>query len=218
MWNADNIPLEITENTIPETLEPILIDNVLKTNIGIINDSLVRNNPKLKKLFLQKGELQIQKNLSVNNLLPKVNLEYNFLNDNLDSSFNTSNYKSGLEVSIPILMRKERSSLKLAKIKLSEIDYEIKQERLGLLNKIKMLNEQVLSYNLQAKELSDLVLNTKQLVEAEQKKFELGEGSVFLVNYREVKYIESQIKETEVYYNLFLSKSSLFRILNTSLD
>ena len=73
----------VTENTIPETLEPILIDNVLKTNIGVINDSLIRNNPKLKKLFLQKGELQIQKNLSVNNLLPKVNLEYNFLNDNL---------------------------------------------------------------------------------------------------------------------------------------
>ena len=63
-----------------------------------------------------------------NNLLPQINLDYQFLNNSSApiSQLNTSNVKSSFEGEISNFLRKERAEVKLSKFKLQDIDYEKK--------------------------------------------------------------------------------------------
>ncbi len=216
LWLENNLPLELEQNMIPDSLTITKIDLVLNSSILNIDDELIENNPKLQALQLKKEGLILDKRLKTNNLLPKVDLEYNFLSSDYEDTetFNTSNYKTGLNMSFPLFLRKERGDLKLAKLKLQDIEFDISANRVSIKNKIQSTMQEIESYTKQYNILLDLVSDYKQLVNKEERKFTLGEGSLFLVNYREVKLIESQLKKTESEYKLFNSKSNLLRILN----
>ena len=64
--------------------------------------------------------LEIERKLKFNKLLPTIEGEYNFLSGSLgnDNAFGLDNYKAGIKVSVPIFIRKERSDLKLSKLKI----------------------------------------------------------------------------------------------------
>ena len=49
------------------------------------------------------------------------------------------------------------------------------------------------------------------MLKAEDRKFFLGESSLFLVNYREVKLIEAKLKAIELENSFFKTKASLFK-------
>ncbi|MEP0212963.1 MAG: TolC family protein [Cellulophaga sp.] len=216
LWLQNNLPLEIEDAIAPDVTTINSINTVLNSAILNTTDELVENHPKLKELQAKKEILTIDKRYKTNNLLPKVDLQYNFLSSdyqNLDS-FNTSNYKTGLVVSFPLFLRKERADLKLAKVKLQDLNFDIMATKVSLSNKIESSLQEIESYNNQFKILNNLVLDYKKLVHTEERKFSLGEGSLFLVNYREVKLIESQLKEIDTEYKLFLSKSKLLSTIN----
>lgn len=216
LWLEDNLPLELQENINPDVNTINAIDIVLTNSILNIEDAL-ENHPKLKTLELKKDILTVDKRLKSNNLLPTLDLQYNFLTSDFDqpNSLNTSNYKSGLKFSFPLFLRKERADLKLAKVKLQNVDFDISATEVNLKNKIEATLQEIASYESQYDILYDLVDDYNQLVKSEERKFTLGEGSLFLVNYREVKLIESQLKKIDTEYQLFNSKSNLLRVVNT---
>ena len=73
--------------------------------------------PKMQSLDFKVQSLEVEKRLRANMLLPRVDLQYNFLTGTPDigRSFNTADYKGGLNVSMPLFLRKERGNLKLSK-------------------------------------------------------------------------------------------------------
>jgi len=213
LWLENDLPLELEENMIPDNLTIQKIDIVLNSSILNIDDELINNNPKLQQLQLKKESLVLDKRLKTNNLLPVIDFQYNFLSSNNTETFNTSNYKTGLNMSYPLFLRKERADLKLAKLKLQDIEFDISANKVFLKNKIQSTLQEIESYTAQYNILLNLVKDYEQLVKSEERKFTLGEGSLFLVNYREVKLIESQLKKIDSEYQLFNSKSSLLRVL-----
>jgi outer membrane protein TolC len=217
LWLNSNIPLELNENIVPDTNTINTIDIVLNNSILNTNEFDVKNHPKLRELEVKKEILTIDKRLKTNNLLPRVDVEYNFLTTEYDNinSLNTSNYKSGVNINLPLFLRKERADLKLAKLKLKDVDFEISATKVSLLNKIEATIQEIDSYNTQYRLLTELVNDNQKLVKSEERKFSLGEGSLFLVNYREVKLIESQLKKIDNEYQLLSSKSNLLRVINT---
>ena len=50
------------------------------------------------------------------------------------------------------------------------------------------------------------------LLRGEERKFELGESSLFIINSREAKLIESQVKEIVLENKLLGAKSELYKI------
>lgn len=216
LWLQNNLPLEITDAITPDTTTINSINTVLNSSLLNTTEELVENHPKLKELQIKKNILTIDKRYKTNNLLPKIDLQHNFLSSDYKNlnSFNTSNYKTGLAVSFPLFLRKERADLKLTKVKLKDIDFDIMATKVNLSNKIESGLQQIESYNNQHTIIKDLVKDYKKLVYTEERKFNLGEGSLFLVNYREVKLIETQLKEIDTEYNLFLSKSKLLSVIN----
>ncbi|WP_299780894.1 TolC family protein [uncultured Formosa sp.] len=217
LWLENNLPLELKDSIVPDIQTIDVIDVVLNSSILNSTDELIENHPKLQELKLKEDILTVDRNLKKNNLLPIVNLEYNFLSSDYEhlDTFNTADYKSGLKVVFPLFLRKERGDLAMAKMKLQDISYDISLTKVTLKNKIEGTIQDIASYEIQYDLLLDLVLDYKNIVKSEERKFSLGEGSLFLVNYREAKLIETQLKQIDSEYQLFNKKSELLRVLNT---
>ncbi|MBP1840973.1 TolC family protein [Formosa algae] len=217
LWLENNVPLEIRDSIVPDVETINVIDVVLNSSILNSTDELIENHPKLQELQTKEDILTVDRNLKKNNLLPIVNLEYNFLSSDYEQldSFSTADYKSGLKVVFPLFLRKERGDLALSNMKLQDIAYDITVTKVTLKNKIEGTIQEIASYGIQYDLLQDLVFDYKNIVRSEERKFSLGEGSLFLVNYREAKLIETQLKQIDSEYQLFTKKSDLLRVLNT---
>ncbi|MBT8317829.1 MAG: TolC family protein [Lutibacter sp.] len=217
LWLEDNLPLELEQDIVPDANTINTIDLVLNSSVlNIENDDFIQNHPKIKELQFKQESLLIEKRLKLNNLLPKIDVEYNFLSTDYENinTFNTANYKSGLNISLPLFLRKERGDLALAKLKLKDIAFDISATEVSLKNKVNATVQEIDSYRKQYQILKNLVINYKQLVTSEERKFSLGEGSLFLINYREVKLIETELKRIDAEFNIFISKSNLSRVIN----
>ncbi len=180
---------------------------------------LVTNNldthPKLKSLDYKYESLDIERRLKANQLLPTIDLQYNFLTTTPDisNSFNADNYKSGVNISVPLFLRKERGELKLAKVKLQDTDYERISTKLTLKNKIIAIQNELQSFELQNELTENVITDYEQLVSAEERRFFVGESSLFLVNSRESKLIDSKLKAVELQNKFFKTKALLFNNL-----
>ncbi|MFC2110010.1 TolC family protein [Bacteroidota bacterium] len=216
LWLENNLPLELEAYITPDINTVHTIDIVLNSSVLNSTETLIKNHPKLQSLRLKKERLAIDKKLKTNNILPKIDFQYNFLSPNYNNTdyISLSNFKSGLNISFPLFLRKERADLKLAKLNLENIKYDIAATQISLKNKIESSIQEMESYTVQDSILRDLVNDYKKLVKAEERKFNVGESSLFLVNYREVKLIESQLKQVDTEYKLLNSKSSLLRVVN----
>lgn len=216
LWLEDNIPLELEDRILPDVNTPLYIDQVLNLRTLENNNTIVNNHLKIQSLEYKKENLIIDKRLKLNNLLPKIDIEYNFLTSKYQDivNFDTNNYKAGLNFSVPLFLRKERSDLKLAKLKLQDIDFIISSNKANLSNKINAIRTEINSYKTQNKTLNNLVTDYERLVKAEERMFVLGEGSLFRINYREVKLIETQLKAIDTYNKYLKSKASLYKLIN----
>ena len=213
LWLNENTPIELKENIIPDLKTVTVINKTF--NIALFNDENfdIENHPKIKSLGFNIKSLDVNRRLKLNNLLPRIDFQYNFLSANKEqiNSFNITNYKAGLNFSIPLFIRKERGELKLAKIKLQDKELENDATKVVIKNKINAIQQELASYILQNNFTLKIVRDYGLLLQAEERKFFLGESSLFLVNYREEKYIDSKLKAINLENSFVKAKASLFK-------
>lgn len=215
LWLNNNTPVEIEANVVPDENTLDRIDLILNTSNFDIEGFDINEHPKLKSLDYKIKSLSIEKRLKRNNLLPQIDLQYNFLSQTpeIARSFSTAAYKSGLNVSFPLFLRKERGDLKLAQIKLQDTRFDLQDTRLSLRNKISAVNQELASYTTQTNFTTAIVEDYSKLLTAEERKFTLGESSLFLVNSRESKLIDAKLKAIEIENAFLKTKANLFNIL-----
>ena len=215
LWLNDNTPVEITDRIIPDVNTFESIDATLNTSALNIENYEIANHPKLLSLDYKYQSLSIEKRLKLNNLLPQIDLQYNFLSQTPEvaRSFSTSAYKSGVNINFPLFLRKERGDLKLAKIKIQDTKFEIQNTKVSLKNKIDALTMELDSYILQNDLTVTIVNDYSIMLSAEERKFFLGESSLFIVNSREAKLIDAKLKAIELENSFFKTKANLFNVL-----
>jgi len=214
LWLKDT-PLEMEENVEPSNPSVATLRSSLKIKEINNNTTIVSNHPKLKKLDYKIESLEVDKFLKKNKLLPKLDLQYNFLSTQYEqiNTFNTANYKAAVNISFPIFLRKERGDLKLAKIKIQDANFYRISETLNIKNKIKAILVEISSLDKQNILVQAIVKDYKTLVNAEKRKFFLGESSLFLINSREKNLIDAQLKENSLMIKQLLSNARLFNEL-----
>lgn len=214
LWLNNNTPIEISDNIIPDVNTHNTIDLVLNTSLFNIEDVDLENHPKLQSLDYKFKRLTIEKRLTLNNMLPKIDLQYNFLSQTPEvvNSFSTSAYKSGLNISIPLFLRKERADLKLANLKLQDTEFEIKSSKVILRNKLEAINQELESFLVQNTYIQSVLNDYMAMFNAEERKFFMGESSLFLVNSRESKLIDAKLKAIELENSFFNAKANLFNV------
>lgn len=215
LW-IDNIPLELKGSTVPDLNTEKVANSILGIEEFSFDTFVIDQHPKLQSLDYKRASLKVEKNLQLNNLLPTVNLKYNFLNQTTEifNNLNPENYKAGVQVQLPLFLRKERAALKLANFKLKANEYDQLQTQLSLKNKITAIEKEIESYSYQLILSNEIVSDYQKLLQAEQRKFELGESALFYIITRESKLIENQLKAIDAEYNLLVSKGKLFNVLS----
>ena len=217
LWLENNIPIELQPTMQPDINTVNIVDQVLYTSPLDVESTNLENHPKLRILENKYEIQQIEKRLMKNNLLPQIDLEHNFLTQQIANvnTFNTANYKTGVSVNLPLFLRKERGNLKIADLKLNDIALDRMSTRLNLKNKLDAVKSEITSYTTQQSLTSNIVNDYSNLLTAEERKFELGESSLFLINSRESKLIEAKLKAIKIENESLNTRASLFQIVNT---
>jgi len=209
LW-IDNIPLELQDHFIPENKLNSTIESVLETQK---NEISVENHPKILAINQKIDMLSIDKKLARNQLLPKVNIGYSLLNDY--GNFGNPNYKDyklGLNVAVPLFLRKERGYAKLAEIKWNEQKLNFDIEKLQLENKFKSQKAEIISLKTQNTIAQNLMKSNEILLQAEERLFAAGESSLFLINTRENNTITASINKINLENRMFISYAELYKL------
>jgi outer membrane protein TolC len=214
LWLNNNTPIELKESIIPDVNSQETIDTSL--NIALFNDADfdINNHPKIKSLEFKIESLNVEKNLKMNNLLPKLDVQYNFLTQTPReaNSLVVDNFKAGINFQLPLFLRKERGDLKLARIKLQETEFENEVAKVTIKNKVSAVQQELSSFVTQTNFINGIVRDYNTLLNAEDRKFFMGESSLFLVNTRESKLIESKLKAIDIQNLFFKTKATLFKV------
>ena len=220
LWLGNNLPAEIQDNVIPDNSIETTVDETLEIEGLPLIDFVLENHPKLQSLNLKYEGLEVDRRLKANKLLPIVDVQYNFLTEDPDiaRSFNTNTYKGGFNIAFPLFLRKERGDLKLAKFKLRDLEFEIDNERINIQNKVLAIYRELESFETQNRLIDEIVTDNNSLLTAEERKFQLGESSIFLLNSREKSLIDSQLKAIELQNKFLKAKAKLFNSLAQDLD
>jgi outer membrane protein TolC len=168
------------------------------------------NNPVISKYNSFQNVLEIENRFRKEMIKPRLNINYNLLSNN-PNAFNpilsTNNYKWGLNLSFPLLLRNSRNEYKMAKLNAQNNSFELANKSNELDFKMNMLKQTINLTLEQLQVAQKSVKYTKQLVEAEKLKFINGESSLFMVNTRESKWLETELKLAE--YKLKFIKTVL---------
>jgi len=199
LWTEDEKPLELRENVIPVTMIALAAKHVwtqdsLTNLLANLNDY----HPEIRLISMKGDQLEVERKLKISKLFPELDVNYNFLYNPNQLLFFTDNYKFGVDFKIPIPFRESRGSLGMTRIKILENQYKLESKILQVANKIRAYYNEFVNYTEQVTLYQQMFTNYRSLFLAELAKFELGESSVFLVNAREVKLIESELKFYEI--------------------
>lgn len=213
LW-IENVPVELGEMVKPEQNLVQTIEETLRTDAMMVDVESLDSHPKIQSLETKMSILEVNRKLKANSLLPKVNVGYNYISDpNYWNTFNADDYKFNIDFSFPIFLRKERGNLKMAKIKIQDLQFDIGQQRLELKNKIKAQQTEIASLRKQKIVIDNLVKDYVTMLNSEEKLFSFGESSIFLINSRENNLVSAKLSQISLENQFYLSNAELYKIL-----
>lgn len=214
LWNESGQPLTINAAVIPDTTflanrtKLIMQDSLQKElkSVMVNNPQVVQYNLKIEAL---KKEAVYKRDL----LKPKLYVNYNFISEPINATvfnFSPNNYKLGVNFSYPLFLRKERADIGINKLKQQENNWLFNFKTTETSNKLQAAFTELNLLVSQSNDMKNIYSFYTQLYDAEKTKFINGESSVFMVNARESKLIESEIK----WYELMLKYNQKIALYN----
>jgi outer membrane protein TolC len=99
---------------------------------------------------------------------------------------------------MPLLLRKERGDLSLARLRQTEAQLDIDRERQLIRTTIGRRSNELALLERQVRLGGSMVSNYAGLLYGENRRFQAGESSLFLVNQREVALLDSRLKQIDL--------------------
>lgn len=197
MWLPQNQPVDVEKLSIFPQIKEIEIPQTL--------NPVITNNPKLLSYGFKLRDLEVEKRLKAESLRPTLDLQVGLLNTgqsafrNVNRNYWENNNKIGLQFSFPLTFTTARGDLAEAKLKIKDTEYEQSLVRNDLQVKFNQNKAEANTLQSQLLIIKQSVDANKKLVEGEELRFKFGDSSLFLINARESKLIETQEKliETE---------------------
>lgn len=180
LWDEDGSPASFRYAP-PDLKLPAPVDTARRS--AAVDTALARR-PRLQVMDLKRQKTQIDQRLAQERLRPKVKLEAQAVSYT-DSPLNISDVKVGFEVDQPFFFRDRRSDVEEAEIELR--DLELKQDVAR--RTVRAEVESALTALSQAHRRAQSAQRNERLAEklrqAEQRRFDEGQGTLFVLNKRE---------------------------------
>ena len=214
LWTNNSIPIELEEQMFPEVNLFKNIQDYLSTNELNLVTFTTENHPKINAFYYKINMMEVDRKLKANMLLPKIDLGYNYLaTPNQFQEFRFQDYKFGVNFAFPLFLRKERGSLKLTKQKIEAETFAVNFEKEQLTNKIAAQKAEIISLKKQDSIISELVEDNSALLNSEERLFEMGESSLFLINTRENNLVLAQLSKILIENRFYISNADLFKTI-----
>ena len=215
LWKDDFVPLEMDSTLLPENnTNTTLFD---EAELKKIIEQLPQTNPEILKLDSKVKQLEVEKKLYQDKLKPNFDFSYKYLtspyNDylnDLNLKYVSDNYKIMLTISQPLFIRKERAKYQMSKIKVNQTKYELLSINRDISNLINTNYNEIRFLEKALIQQQKINENYVKLLQGEQSKFDNGESSIFMLNSRESKLIDGEIKLAELKAKLEKMKTELY--------
>jgi outer membrane protein TolC len=203
LWNADNQIM--TPETLPAVPAIMLMNTGMEAVLEV--DDLVQQaqlrHPEIQLYQAKLRQLATERRLKNEKRKPVVNLSYYLLGNGWSFFPSASargvevlanDIKWGLDVSYPLLNRKARGDYQLTQIKLAQTELELQLKIQGVESKVRQYANDLQNLRAQVVLFRDMTDNFRRLLAAENEKFLQGESSIFLINTREQRWLDTQLK------------------------
>lgn len=216
MWKANDTPFYMPPSVMPDTSWNTV--NAYEQPLPVLDTLLyisATTHPKLQGFDFKLQMLDIERRLKFQDMLPVMNVKYNILNSGYnvfkDASWGyyENNYKFGFDFGIPLRLSQGRGQYQAAKIKIAETNLDLSQTRLAIENKVKYYFNELAMLQTQIGIAEDNYNNYMRLFRGEDTRFRIGESSLFLLNSRENKVLESRQKLLELKTKFYTSYIAL---------
>ncbi|MCP9747480.1 TolC family protein [Lacihabitans sp. CS3-21] len=198
LWNSNDSPYFLESGTIPDIVAFGLVSIEDRTEELI---SLAKNqHPELGVYRFKMDALAVERTLKRQSLLPTANLKMNILSKNYYnfesaySPFLNNNYKFGFDFKMPLFLREARGDYQKTLLKISETNSIISNKTWEIENKIRSYGVEQNALKSQLNTSQSMIINYRNLLKNEEFKLQQGESTLFLINSRENKWIESLLK------------------------
>ena len=204
LWKNNNEAFELPPDVFPDKKPEELYDAVIFPELEKTIEDARKTHPELSMYSYKLNTLGIEKKLKFQELLPKLDLKYNQLGKGYDVASTAvktlfdNNYRVGINFSVPLRLSQGRGEYTMAKLKITETGLQQNQKEMEVINKVKNYYNQLVNYKMQVSLLQRTYANYLRLQKGEETRFFNGESSLFLVNSRENKTLETLLKLTEV--------------------
>jgi outer membrane protein TolC len=149
--------------------------------------------------FKLKG-LEVEQRLRRQDILPELNLKANLLSKDyfsFEGAYNpylSNNYKFGISFNMPLFLRESRGQYQKASLKIDETQWALRLKRQQLETKIRQYDTELGALRQQINLSQNLASNYQRLLDLEELRFSQGESSLFVINSRQNKLLDSYIK------------------------
>lgn len=215
LWLDNNMPRPFDTTLIPAPLtSEFVFKQVQMSKLDELLFQLRMYHPALLYYNYKLKQLDVERKLKIENLKPTLNVNYNILSErfNFQSTAGiifSNSYKFGLNFAMPLTFMQGRGELKLNKLKIQDTKYAIDYKQQELVSKLKSYFNELINLQQQTRLYSESVKGFKTLFDGESTRLSNGESSLFLVNARENRYLESLIKLSELQAKYYKTEASL---------
>ena len=193
LWDQEGNPMVLQDEIVPQKLSDGKLNVLEETELR----EIVAYHPDLKIADYELAGLDVERRLKSQQIIPVVKLKYNFLTEDLgdfsQSQFFENDYKWGVSVYTPLLLRKSRGALGLTKAKIDFKQNSRELKELQLRTKLESELNTLSNLKIQIATFEQNVESLEALLQGEVRRFDIGESSLFLVNAREVTVFDSRL-------------------------
>ncbi len=216
-WDENGQPSPLPDALAPAGLGNFALQQPANWQQEQANLSL--SHPLLIQYQLKLDALGVERRWKRDKLKPKLDLTYNFLAEPVGGEFWSdvafSNTKWGLSFKYPLLLRSELNGVAITNLKIQETQLDLEQKELALLNKAAAYAAEWQNLGSQVATVESAAANYRLLLNGELDRFGFGESTLFLVNARETKLLEAQVKLVAVQAKREVARAGYFHSLGS---
>lgn len=214
LWDSLLHPVELSPDHAPvaEIEMAVLSESTLQE---LVNRATT-NHPDLRKLDIKLEQLEFDRRFAAEFMKPKLDVTYYMLNqpltpEGLNSAFAfDNNYKLGIDLSIPVFLRKERAKLAQTRLKISNTVYDRTLATREIVNDINTAHTLLLNNGVVLQQQREMVENYERLLAAELTNLEHGESDLFRINVQQEKLFDAHSKLIKVMADYEKQKALLY--------
>ncbi len=217
LWN-ENQTLKLEDLPKAPSLSNTSFELKSTPDVQFLLENTRSRHPELRLYKAKLRQLAAEGRLKNEKRKPVLDLSYSLLGDawqffptaSVDGPAMLANdVKWGLDFSYPILNRKSRGDWQLSQLKIAQTELELLQKQNLIETKVQQYSNELQNLRVQTNLFREVTANYRRLLEGENDKFLQGESSIFLINTREQRWLDAQLKYLKLLSELQKADASL---------